>query len=480
MTNDRTSQQSSIYLPGYEAQLHDDGVHHSKCKVEQSADELSSSCMLDREIIFTLPCKDENETLTYRCNCTFQIVRDEKNGLLCYAMRQNKQACVIGADYFPIANTRIQNVMRLVLQSFNHREGYIKQDCKESKKIPFDLLQANISSVSFASSWNQNLDCIVTFNYDKPIVDNDFGYERELLMEQATTLSSKCNITALILRSRKVKIIAGWNNQSKLPCIRDKICLSIPQRLDSSINVTLDEPNESFSMNEYHSVVYYEKPQDAFQHPNQNAMIHALKWMLTKLRAIAYEYRQQCKIISDMPSFNILEMYNGCGAHTLPIAKSSLFDAIVTVELDNRLVEACKVNAELNNFIVHNDEKCINENLPTEEKERKTQIHIFQGDAGEFSKKILKHQNQNKNSLFNKEYNVLLLDPPRAGLDSKVCHLAKSGTFEHIIYISCGREALKGDLVKLNDTFKVIDCTIIDLFPRTDSVESLVHLKRIT
>ena len=127
------------------------------------------------------------------------------------------------------------------------------------------------------------------------------------------------------------------------------------------------------------------------------------------------------------------------------------------------------------------------------------------GDAGEWSRKFIKKQRKssnnstttttnhdnnnppqatnakrtNKNStIFEQQYSVLLVDPPRAGLDHQVCNLAKQGTFEHIIYISCGREALKRDLVELSSLFEVMDCTLIDLFPRTDSVESLVHLKR--
>ncbi len=86
--------------------------------------------------------------------------------------------------------------------------------------------------------------------------------------------------------------------------------------------------------------------------------------------------------------------------------------------------------------------------------------------------------NDNDNAIFHQHYSVLLVDPPRAGLDIQVCELAKQGSFQHIIYISCGREALKKDLVELSSLFEVKDCTLIDLFPCTDSVESLVHLKR--
>ena len=39
-----------------------------------------------------------------------------------------------------------------------------------------------------------------------------------------------------------------------------------------------------------------------------------------------------------------MEMYCGCGAHTLPIAKSGLVDEVVAVEMDGRLAKACLRN----------------------------------------------------------------------------------------------------------------------------------------
>lgn len=469
----------SITLPGYEAQLSDNGESHSRCKVQLSAKELSLASDLDRSKIFTIPSIEE-ETLSYRSSCTFQILKSESDRKLHYAMRQNKKAVVIGADYFPVATQRIQDVMKLVMKSFNRNSisgDDIKnmEDGKEDERIPsssFESLKVNLSSASFVSSWNHDMDCIVTLNYDKPIFESES--ELQLSMSQAEALCLKCNITTLILRSKKKKIMAGWKDHST-PFLRDTIQIAIPHSFDfdSSVDVTLGcgMIEKKVGLSKLISV-YYEKPQDAFQHPNHNAMLHALRWMLTKLKNIAFEYRHSSDSLEGA-SLNLLEMYCGCGAHTMAIAKMGLFNSIVTVEIDNRLVDACRKNAKLNGCIVDDD-------TDSKKLEIDTSIHIFQGDAGEWSRKILKQRNAKKISVFNKDYNVLLVDPPRAGLDSQVCELAKTGSYQHIIYISCGREALKGDVLNLSDTFEVVDCTIIDLFPRTDSVESLVHLKRRT
>ena len=77
------------------------------------------------------------------------------------------------------------------------------------------------------------------------------------------------------------------------------------------------------------------------------------------------------------------------------------------------------------------------------------------------------------------DYSILLVDPPKSGLDEQVCDMVINGPFEHVIYVSCGRRALLRDLMRMGDEYFVVaDCLLIDLFPGTDSVESLVHLRR--
>jgi 23S rRNA (uracil1939-C5)-methyltransferase len=57
--------------------------------------------------------------------------------------------------------------------------------------------------------------------------------------------------------------------------------------------------------------------------------------------------------------------------------------------------------------------------------------------------------------------------------------LALKGQFKYMIYISCGRRALLRDLETLcAGGFNVADLAVIDLFPGTDAVESLVLLER--
>lgn len=204
-------------------------------------------------------------------------------------------------------------------------------------------------------------------------------------------------------------------------------------------------------------------------------MITALKWILNKLEHIAQQFRSSSSADAEDCIMNadernklfLLEMYCGCGAHTMPIALSGLFDMIVCVELDQRLVDACIENAALNNCRYNGGVSCCSNDTKTLNRDI-TPVHVQQGDAGQWATKAL-----------TRSYHALLVDPPRAGLDKTVCDMVQQGPFEHLLYISCGRKALTKDLANLNEGgFDVVDIVVTDLFPHTDAVESLVHLKR--
>jgi len=193
--------------------------------------------------------------------------------------------------------------------------------------------------------------------------------------------------------------------------------------------------------NNTHISVHYQKPEGAFFHPNARAMSTALSWILNRTTDIAKLYTGGKK-----PA--LLELYSGCGAHTIPLAKSGLLSSIIAVELDHRLVSAFRRNCKLNGL------------------EESAHLRVICEDAGKWVKDC------------EDEFDILLVDPPRDGLHEKVREIAIHGNFNHILYISCGKEALIRDLETLNGAFGVVDCFILDLFPGTHAVESLVRMER--
>ena len=73
---------------------------------------------------------------------------------------------------------------------------------------------------------------------------------------------------------------------------------------------------------------------------------------------------------------------------------------------------------------------------------------------------------------------LLVLDPPRAGLTPQlVQQILKLGAPE-IRYLSCDPATLARDLGALSSRYELKEVSLFDLFPQTYHLESLVSLKR--
>ena len=401
--------EEALVVPGY---ITTDGVAHSKEKLAAVASTLSAYSPR------SIPCTTEADTWAYRCKCSFQIVQsNEDDGTWQYALRHQGQ--VIPISTFPIATRRIQRAMK-DLQEF------LTSDMKQ-----------NWTSVTFSSSWSNDQDCVLTMHYGQPLEDDD-NWKHE-----AAVLCEKMQLRQITGRSKKKLLVARegaslsslWTRTDPLAILRDTLWLIAPSRDTDKWQVTLDTSKST------NIPVRYEKPEGAFFHPNANTMQEALAWMLNRLEAIASRSNT---------GLHLLELYSGCGAHTIALASSGLLSSITCVELDARLVEACRVNCQLNQL---------------EEK-----VKVVSKDAGAY----LTSQGLASN--------IILVDPPKQGLDESVCKvILKACQCEDMLYISCGHQALERDLKRLHGSFEVVDAALTDLFPRTQSsVESLVHLRRRT
>ena len=409
----------NVILPGYEAGPNDSGMDHSMRKLEQAGRNLVSHLPpLHNFAIESRPCVEEASSWAYRCNCTFQIVRDDRDGrdFHSYAMRHKGTPIRLGAPFFPIANRRIQYAMKSLMENVLNHSAYSNS-----------AITRGLTSVTFASAWDDapTSDCILTLIYGEPVDEQQWRTE-------AAMVCKMLNLRQLHGRSKKWLLSVLDKDSSTL---RDTVFISTFNYgvYLSSTDCSKDDTNEIIQ-------VKYEKPDNAFYHPNSHAMRDALQWMLERL----WNIRQ------DLSNCRLLEMYCGCGAHTVALAKSGMLEEVLAIELDHRLAQACRRNVALNDL--------------------ESTIQIAQCDAGTWAKRFFKKSNA-------QNYNILLVDPPRAGLDQEVCRMAKLG-FNHFLYISCGHKALLRDLERLSDTFEVIHCRQLDLFPRTDSIETLVHLRR--
>jgi 23S rRNA (uracil1939-C5)-methyltransferase len=75
---------------------------------------------------------------------------------------------------------------------------------------------------------------------------------------------------------------------------------------------------------------------------------------------------------------------------------------------------------------------------------------------------------------------VVIVDPPRRGLDESLCQALAQSPPERLVYLSCGTESLLSDLERLESGggLKLRGLEIFDFFPFTEHVETLVWLDR--
>ena len=72
---------------------------------------------------------------------------------------------------------------------------------------------------------------------------------------------------------------------------------------------------------------------------------------------------------------------------------------------------------------------------------------------------------------------LILTDPPRAGMHPKVVNQLLSMESERILYISCNPATQARDLNLLDEKYKVMEVQPVDMFPQTQHVENIVLLK---
>lgn len=76
------------------------------------------------------------------------------------------------------------------------------------------------------------------------------------------------------------------------------------------------------------------------------------------------------------------------------------------------------------------------------------------------------------------DFHILVVDPPRAGLHSKVIERIKEVRPPKVVYLSCNPITQARDLALLQDTYRIVSISGYNFFPRTPHIESLAVLER--
>ncbi len=191
--------------------------------------------------------------------------------------------------------------------------------------------------------------------------------------------------------------------------------------------------------NQVYSYRYYEA---GFTQPNPGVNVKMIEWA------------KECASCANSGDF--LESYCGLGNFTLPL--SGLFPKVLATEISKSSIKAAKENCKINDI----------DNIVFARLSSSEMTEALDGAR--------KFRRLEEIDLDSYNFSCVLVDPPRAGLDSETRGLISK--IEHIIYISCNPETLVRDLSELEATHKVVKSAIFDQFPYTNHIESGVFLAR--
>ncbi len=131
-----------------------------------------------------------------------------------------------------------------------------------------------------------------------------------------------------------------------------------------------------------------------------------------------------------------------CGIGTIGIFASKYAKKVYGIEIVKQAIEDAKVNANLNNI----------EN-----------IEFLCGDVEDaFEELIKKHKVRP---------DVIIVDPPRRGLDEKTIENILKLKTSKVVYISCNPATMVRDLKLMEEMYDVVEVQPVDMFPFTSSVE---------
>lgn len=75
-------------------------------------------------------------------------------------------------------------------------------------------------------------------------------------------------------------------------------------------------------------------------------------------------------------------------------------------------------------------------------------------------------------------FDLAVVDPPRAGVHPKALRRLKELAPARLVYLSCNPKTLADDLRVLTETYDIVRAQVVDLFPHTPHVETVVEMKR--
>jgi len=153
---------------------------------------------------------------------------------------------------------------------------------------------------------------------------------------------------------------------------------------------------------------------------------------------------QTLNLLELSASDSVLDLFSGLGNFSIPAARKA--SSVKAIEAIDVMVEKSKENAQLNG------------------------LTNFSADAHDLF-------DETSLSYLDDKVDKVILDPPRAGAELIVKHMARTAA-KKIAYVSCNPQALARDTKELiAQGYQLESLTLLDMFPQTSHIETLAVFK---
>ncbi|GAA6204591.1 MULTISPECIES: tRNA (uridine(54)-C5)-methyltransferase TrmA [Thalassotalea] len=280
---------------------------------------------------------------------------------------------------------------------------------------------------------NELMSALLTMVRDKPMLR-----ERLFQVDFLATLSGEAVISLLYHK----QLSDEWQQQALwLKAQLAKICpINIIGRAKKQ-KIILEQDFVTEKLTVAGQELIYQQVENSFTQPNAKVNEKMLTWAQDATRD---------------KGGDLVELY--CGNGNFSIALAANFDRVIGTEISKTSVKSAQINIAQNNI---------------------SNIDIVRMSSEEFSQAMngeRKFRRLEGFDLTSYNYDSVLVDPPRAGLDPDSIELVSR--FKHVVYISCNPETLKDNLTELVKTHKIEKMALFDQFPYTHHIETGVILTK--
>jgi 23S rRNA (uracil1939-C5)-methyltransferase len=241
-----------------------------------------------------------------------------------------------------------------------------------------------------------------------------------------------------------VIVCFGENDESSIKQILDHIAERFPQ-ITSLLYVVNQKPNDTITDQE---IIGYRGNDHIFEEMEGLRFKIGPKSFYQTNSEQAYQLYKITREFASLKGNEVVyDLYTGTGTIANFVAKSA--KKVIGIEYVPEAIEDAKINAQINNL---------------------QNTSFFAGDI----KNILTPEFIGQQD----RPDVIILDPPRAGVHEDVIEAIHFASPKKIVYVSCNPASQARDLAMLSDSYQIMAVQPVDMFPHTQHVENVVKLIR--